>query len=62
MAQSPEARKLMAVEIPDDPLSQYNPASGSENPAVIHYDQSGNPIIFDTEPEVVIPNQDNWRV
>lgn len=46
MAQSPEARKLMTMEMPNDPLTQYDPASGRDNPAVIRYDQSGNPIIF----------------
>lgn len=61
MAQSPEARRLMAVEMPDDSLTPYNPASGKDNPSVIHYDQLGNPIIFETKPEVIAPNQDYWR-
>lgn len=61
VSQSPEARKLMAEEIPDDPLTQYNPAGGSDNPAAIRYDQFGNPIIFETKPEVPVPDQDYWR-
>lgn len=61
VAQSPEARKLMAMDMPDDPLTQYDPASGRDNPAVIHYDKFGDPIIFETKPEMVVPNQDYWR-
>lgn len=61
MAQSPEARKLMDVEMPNDPFTSYDPASGRDNPAVIRYDQFGNPIIFDTQPEVLDPNQGYWR-
>lgn len=61
VAQSPEARKLMAIDMPNDPLTQYDPASGRDNPAVIRYDQFGDPINFDTTPEVPIPDQDYWR-
>lgn len=61
VAQSPEARKLMAVEMPNDPLTPYDPSSGRDNPAVIRYDQFGNPINFETQPEVLDPNQGYWR-
>lgn len=55
---SPEVRKLLTENMPDDPLTSYNPASGSDNPAAIHYDQSGNPITFETKPEVFDPDVD----
>lgn len=57
---SPEASKVLADVMPDDPLTAYNPSSGSDNPAAIHYDQDGDPIKFETKPEFA-PNQDYWR-